>query len=229
MIYDVYLSNFDRSKILEFLKTKKEENNNFKVVDIGAPCNYTNWSLDYVDFVVDLDFFSHPRIKSFQVNLNYESEWKKILDYVEKEGKFDFCVCSHTLEDIALPALTLTNLPKIAKQGWISCPSKFSELSQVLNQPWLGYIHHRWIFTLKDGSLLVLPKLNFLDYFTGLREISTTNKDLYDLSFFWKDEINFQILNNDYLGPTIEDVISYYSVLLEDDLSYLHKNINCSA
>jgi hypothetical protein len=39
-----------------------------------------------------------------------------------------------------------------------------------------------------------------------------------DLSFFWKEKIEFQYINNNYLGPNKESFIGYYNNLC--DISY---------
>jgi hypothetical protein len=219
MIYDILLSTGDRINITNFLRENRNKNPLFRVIDIGAPSTYTDWSYELIDYVVDINDFKHDRIKSFKFNLNFESEWQRIFSFVDIHGKFDFCICSQTLEDIALPELTLRNLPKIAKAGYISVPSKFAELSNVLNQPWVGYMHHRWIFSIKNEKFIGLPKLNFIDHIEWLKIFQTSKSELYDLSFFWKDNIEFEIINNDYLGPTIDDAIKLYKIFLNDDIT----------
>lgn len=222
MIDKVIFSHFAKDPVIEYLTKQREDNPDFKVIDIGAPADYTNWSYNLIDYAVDLNDFSHERIKSFKINLNFETQWEEIFEYVEKNGKFDFCICSHTLEDLALPSVTLKNMPKIAKEGYISVPSRFVELKRVMNQPWLGYLHHRWIFTFINGIFTGFPKLNFIESFPIFEKSASDDEGLYDLSFFWKDDIKFHIINNDYLGPSTEDVMGYYSFLFNDDFKELN-------
>jgi hypothetical protein len=218
MVYNILLSPGRRDHVKNYVIQKKKENSSFKVIDIGGSVNYTDWSYELTDYIIDMNDFESSRIKVFKVNLNYESDWKTVERYVEENGKFDFCICSHTLEDLALPALTLKMMPKIAKEGFIATPSKYAELSRVADQPWLGYIHHRWIYTFKNGVYIAAPKLNFIEHVPELLKIGNPDRTIYELSFFWKDDIDFQILNNDYLGPTVEQVVGYYEILLNDDL-----------
>lgn len=219
MVYNQILSDQKRDHVISYVKEQKSKNPNYKVLDIGGSADYTNWSYDIIDYVIDIHDFKDSRVKTFKFNINYETQWEEILNFVEKNGKFDFCICSHTLEDIALPSVVLTKMSLIAKEGFIATPSKYRELSKVSYQPWLGYIHHRWIYTFKDGIYLALPKLNFIEYIPELRKLGNNNPDLSDLSFFWKDNVEFKILNDDYMGPTVEHVISYYGVLLDDDVN----------
>lgn len=214
MLYNIMLSSQKRDHVISYIEEQKKLNPDYKVVDIGGSASYTSWSHDVVDYIIDIEDCKHDRIKTFNVNINYESEWEKVLEFVKENGKFDFCICSHTLEDIALPALTLKMMPLISKEGFIATPSKYREFSRLGNQQWLGYIHHRWIFTIVDGVYTALPKLNFIEYVQGIGNI---DDDVSDLSFFWKDTIEYKILNNDYMGPTVEHVLSYYGVLLKDD------------
>ena len=219
MVYNQLLSNQKRDHVISYVKEQKSKNPNYKVIDIGGSADYTSWSYDIIDYVIDIHDFKDSRVKTFKFNINYETQWEEVFNFVEKNGKFDFCICSHTLEDIALPSVALAKMPLIAKEGFIATPSKYVELSKVGTQPWLGYIHHRWIYTFKDGVYLALPKLNFIEYVPELRKLGNNNPNLCDLSFFWKDNIEFKILNDDYMGPTVIDVINYYEVLLNDDTS----------
>ena len=218
MVYNIQLSSGIREHVKDYVVKKKKENPSFKVIDIGGSVNYTHWSYDLTDYIIDMNDFESSRIKVFKVNLNYENDWKIVEEYVAENGKFDFCICSHTLEDLALPALTLKMMPKIAKKGFIATPSKYAELAKVADQPWLGYIHHRWIYTFKDSIYFAAPKLNFIEHIPELVKLGNPDPNVYELSFFWKDNIEFEILNNDYLGPTVEHVVSYYETLLNDDL-----------
>lgn len=221
MVKEVLVSSYSRSHVLEYISKKKEENPGFSVIDVGGYAEYTSWSHSVTDYIVNFEDCDVPGKKIFTVNLNFESQWDEIHKFVEKNGKFDFCICSHTLEDLALPAVTLQKLPQIAKEGFISTPTKYRELSRIANQPWLGYIHHRWIFTFDKGIFLGLPKLNFLEFFEGIDQVGNLAQEVADLSFFWSGSIPFKILNNDFMGPNVQDVISYYEILFNDDLGII--------
>lgn len=223
MFYNIKLSAHVRNHVVEYVKEKKKLNPNYKVLDIGGVADYTTWSHDITDYMVDLNSFEHPRIKLFNFNINHESQWEPLFKFVEENGKFDFCICSHTLEDIALPAVTLRNMPLIAKEGFVATPSKFAELNRIGTQPWLGHIHHRWIFTFKDGVYIAIPKLSFTEHITELVNMGSSDENISDLNFFWKDDIEFKVLNNDYMGPSVQHVISYYTVLLNDDQDELRR------
>ena len=228
IIYSTLLSNFDRSHVVNYIKEKKKYNSNYKVIDIGCGAKYTSWSHGVVDFIVDIENHTNNKfnkIKFFKLNINFESDWEVLYKFVIENGKFDFCICSHIIEDISLPQVLLNNLKKISKEGFIGIPSKYRELS-VIEGNYLGYIHHRWIYSINNNELIGYPKLNFIDKEKNLCAIGNKSKNLLDLSFFWKNDIKYSIINDNYMGPDIKSVKSYYSKLLDDDINNLKYEID---
>lgn len=227
-IHSIMLSSFGREHVINYI-TEKKKKTKFKVIDIGGSADYTNWSYSIIDYIVDinkpLDNINDTHIKYFNLNINFESEWKILFDYVKKNGKFDFCICSHTIEDISLPQVFLNNIKYIANEGFIGVPSKYRELAKF-DGPHMGWMHHRWIYSIKNNKLIGFPKLNFLDSQQNLINIGDVSNDILDLSFFWENDIPYSIINNDYIGPTKEAIISYYNELTFDDIDiYNKKNI----
>tara|TARA_Y100000768_G_scaffold150589_1_gene112472 strand:- start:987 stop:2552 length:1566 start_codon:yes stop_codon:yes gene_type:complete len=226
LIHSILLSNFERNHVINYIKRKKKENPNYTVIDIGGSAEYTNWSHSVIDYIVDINKpkINNKNIEYFLLNVNYETQWEKLFDFVKINGKFDFCICSHIIEDIALPQVLLNNLQKISNEGFIGIPSKYRELSKI-NGDYVGYIHHRWIYSIKNNKLLGFPKLNFIDHEKNLVNINNSSNNIMDLSFFWKNSVPYSIINNDYMGPSEKHVIEYYNKLLIDDIDTL-KNDN---
>lgn len=226
----IMFSNFNREHVIKYVKEQKKNNPEFKVIDIGGSAEYTSWSYSIIDYIADVNnpppsLANKNNIKFFKFNFNYESEWEEILEYVEKNGKFDFCICSHVIEDISTPYVLLNMINKIAKEGFIGVPSKYRELSTIESE-WLGYIHHRWLYSIDNGKLIAYPKVNFIDKINFLTNIGNKDNDLLDLSFFWKGQIKFDIVNNDYLGPDLNSVIGYYKKLINDDSDIISNKLN---
>lgn len=222
IIHSLLLSNMERKHVINYIKK-----NNFKVLDIGGSAN--SWSAEVCKHYVDLFTPNLEGVKYFNFNINFESEWELLFDYVKDNGKFDFCICSHTLEDISLPQVCFKNFNKISKEGFISFPSKYREFSKIEGE-WLGYIHHRWVYSFKNNNLIGYPKVNFLEFIPEISKTGNKEPEMMDLSFFWKNEINCNIINNDYLGPCKDSVITYYRDLQDDDIDLLnciiyHNNI----
>lgn len=155
----------------------------------------------------------------FACDITHPDSWKGILEYVEIHGKYDFCICSHTLEDINCPVYVGEQISKIAKSGYIAVPSKYRELARFERgaNSYRGYIHHRYIFDMSGDVCVGYPKINYLDSTSAFDNIATVADDKKDLSFYWKDQIDIVYLNQNYLGPSVSAVISYYDALLKLD------------
>jgi hypothetical protein len=157
---EIRLSFSDRKHVIDYIQQQKETKPSFSVIDVGGV--YGGWSFSVLTAMVDrnsMDSVQLDNITRFDANINFESGWVKILEHVEKHGKFDFVICSHTLEDLALPQVTLNMLPKVAHEGFVAVPSKYRELINGVEGIWQGYNHHRWICTFRDGIFKLYPKL----------------------------------------------------------------------
>jgi hypothetical protein len=154
------------------------------------------------------------KITWFSGNINDYESWIPLFDHVARHGKFDFCSCTHTLEDIAYPEAALKYMPRIAKAGFMAMPSKYWELDR--RQQFRGGVHHRWIFDKQGDHLMLYPKINLIEYMTRY----DTNTPLIvgrgeeEIRVLWKDTIDFGIVNDDYLGPTFEHVVDMYDGLI---------------
>lgn len=201
-----------RPQVLEYVRNLKLQNSKFTLIDIGASWNH--FSTEFLTHTFDLNPHNIPNVHDFRGDINDHEDWQQIFDYVEKHGKFDFCNCTHTLEDIAYPIAALKYMPRIAKEGFIAVPSKYWELQR--RDRLRGGHHHRWIFDNKDGVLLAYPKINLIEYMQRYDDLDSEiqkNSNL-ELRIQWKDTIDFAVINNDYLGPTFQDVINMYHALL---------------
>jgi hypothetical protein len=212
--YNWNISEGNRNHVLDMIQTKKS-NGKFTVIDIGGSIN--NWSSKYVDAIADFNTPSgnHDGIHFFNIDITHPSSWIEIQEYVKLQGKFDFSICTHTLEDIMNPGFVIEKLSEISKEGYIAVPSKFRELSSFEGN-YRGYIHHRWIFIKSaKGVFKGFPKINYIERDTRFDKIADFSNHKYDLSFFWKDTIDFEYVNNNYLGPSVDAVKNYYDELLE--------------
>ena len=195
-----------RPEVLSYLSSLKSKNPNLTVIDVGAAMNPL--SSAFLTHTLDMNPVSLPNVTSFSGSINDYETWQVLFDYVEKHGKFDFCNCTHVLEDLAYPMAALKYMPRIAKEGFIAVPSMFYELQR--RQQMRGDIHHRWMFTNKDNSKLFLyPKVSIIDYINYNEDYINQNAKL-ELRMFWKDTIEFEIINDDFLGPSYEAVVNMY-------------------
>lgn len=193
--------------VFDYLNSKFNKNEkNYRILDVGAGAN--PWSIDWITHVADI--FTDPEhvnnfnkdIKIFNVDINDPRDWEVILKDVETHGKFDFVICSHTLEDINNPKIACEMINRIGKSGYISMPSKYAELftfeyKSNCGLPYKGYHHHRWIYKFQDNVLIGFPKMNFYDYV----EFDFDYEKAYgtEISFLWEGEFKYDFINPDQM------------------------------
>jgi len=217
MIYNIKLSNGNRQEVADYIFMKKSQGK-FRVVDVGGV--FGGWSMPFADAIID---FTDPgeagmpsHIKHFKCDITNPRDWGVLLEYVSREGKYDFCICTHTLEDIINPVFVSEQIANIALAGYIAFPSKYRELAKFQGD-YRGYIHHRWIFTAKNNGIIGFPKIGFLENCKAFDSIADLADNKSDLSFYWKDTIDIVYLNNNFLGPDVGSVIEYYADLCRYD------------
>ena len=220
------ISDGDRAPVLAHITRERQARPDFSVIDVGG--TVVGWSAGVANAIVDINPpLTRPdsRIQFFRVNISRENDWKVVEDHVAKHGKFSFSICSHTLEDVANPLLVCEKLSIISESGYVAVPSKFVEMARfekvmATGISYRGYIHHRWVFTIRDGLLWGFPKVPFVEIDPFFDQIGNhaTNSNL-DMSFFWDSRLNLQIVNDDYLGPSVDAVIGYYhDLMIRDDV-----------
>ena len=216
MIYSVKLTNGNRQEVSEYIRMKKSQGK-FRVVDVGGV--FFGWSMPFIDALID---FSDPvgslpsHIKHFKCDITNPQDWSGVIEYVGREGKYDFCICTHTLEDIMNPVFVSEQIAKISLAGYIAFPSKYRELAKFQGD-YRGYIHHRWIFTVKNNVVIGFPKIGMIENCKAFDSIADLSEHKADLSFYWKDAIEIVYLNNNFLGPDVASVIEYYADLCRYD------------
>lgn len=214
MIYNIKISNGNRNEVIEYI-LKNKALGDFKVIDIGGVFN--GWSMPYIDAIIDFNCEyientnTDTNIKMFNFDITDPNKYSEIDKYILENGKFDFAICTHVLEDIMNPVFVSEQIVKIAKEGYIAFPSKYRELCRFQGQ-YRGYIHHRWIFDIKNDNIIAYPKINYIENYIFDR-IANIADDIQDLSFFWKDTIEIKYLNSNFLGPNVQSVIEYYNNL----------------
>lgn len=139
------------------------------------------------------------------------SDRPTVLGFVEKlpfkDMHFDFVVASHVLEHSTDPELFLSEIQRVAKAGYIEVPDAFFER---LNP----YKDHRLEITCKNNQLVILKKKGWVQdqsvvdlYENRVKSLFTIKiipKNPFDfhVRYYWKDKIDFRILNK-------EDTISW--------------------
>jgi len=158
----LFKSNSERNRAvaLAYIEEKKRLNPNFVVVDLGGSAN--PWCDQWVDYYVDVVGDGEKLIRG---DLQSPDTWERI-----RAVKPDFCICTHTLEDIRDPGWVIVRISETFSAGFIVVPNKHQELSRGV-ESWLypGWCHHRWIFALgKDDVLRAVAKFPVTVSFTSM-------------------------------------------------------------
>ena len=133
--------------------------------------------------------------------------WSSVLSEVAKNGKYDFVICTHTLEDLHDPQLVVDMLPLVAKAGAIAVPSRFKELSRGVSEltlktlnytgsdswlgfPFRGFYHHFWVYSVSHSQLVALPKSNLFEdpYFDNTTDFDLSH-NFGEIQMFWSGSV----------------------------------------
>lgn len=181
--------------------------NTYKTIDIGASLQF--WSYPECKFVADIVKIDKEDVKFFNFNIQDKSTWGELLNYVEKHGKFDYSICSHTLEDVITPTELLDLLPKISNKGYIAIPSKFDEFSFLWDNKYRGNAHHKQIIDIKDDMICIYPKYPFIEVFDDSNKLLENNLGK-ELVIFWENEIPYKFFAQDNIFHSDNELIKEF-------------------
>lgn len=166
------------------------QNNGYKTIDVGASAMY--WSYPECKFVADSLVINKEGTTFFNINLEDKNTWGELLNYVYENGKFDFSICSHTLEDVFNPLELISLLESISISGFIAIPSKYGEFSFLYENNYRGNAHHKQFFDIINDSLVVYPKFSWIEKNERSDDVLKYYKG-DELSFFWEKNIPIKI------------------------------------
>jgi hypothetical protein len=195
--------------IKEFINEVKNNisNNNYTSIDIGAYAQF--WSYPECKTVADIFNPNYSDVEFIYFNIQDKSSYNNILKIVENRGKFDYSICSHTLEDVNNPLDLLDLLPKISKRGYIACPSKYHEFSFLQERKYRGHAHHKNIIDVKNEKLIIYPKCSFIEKDERTDLIREKN-DKHEIVIFWEDSIPFEYFAQEKTFTCDEQLINAY-------------------
>ena len=70
-----------------------------------------------------------------------------------EDDRFDFVICSHTLEDVRDPVRVCSEMARVGRAGYIETPSRLEEQSYGFQGPWVGWGHHRWLVDVRGDRI----------------------------------------------------------------------------
>jgi len=186
--------------------------NGYKSIDIGASAMY--WSYPECKYVADSLVIYKEETIFFKINLEDKKTWEELLSYVRINGKFDFSICSHTLEDVFNPLDLIQLLTEISNSGFIAIPSKYDEFLFLYKNKYRGNAHHKQFFDIIENELIIFPKFSWIENDIRSDEILINSKG-GELSFFWENDIPVKIFGNGIPFKSDDELInSFYNQLI---------------
>ena len=110
-----------------------------------------------------------------------------------RDDEFDFSICAHTLEDLKDPLWVCNELARVSRAGYIEFPSRFQEsINGLVRRGITGWPHHRWMVATCGESLLLIPKLHYVNASPYLYLPTSFRKqsDAKHTSFFWSNRFS---------------------------------------
>jgi hypothetical protein len=115
--------------------------------------------------------------------------------------RFDFVICSHTLEDIRDPIWVCAEINRIGKAGYIEVPSRLEEQTYGVHGPWVGWSHHRWLVDVTPGRIEFSFKPHLLaragDHFPAGFNRQLTDEERVE-QLWWTD--GFEFAEHEFIG-----------------------------
>lgn len=187
-------------QVVEYLDRKKAENPNYRVLDVGGyeMAWAGKWTTAYLDI----------QGGEYVGDICYQETWDQFGD-----KEWDFVVCTHTLEDVRDPVTAIRNILRVAKAGFVAMPHKHSELSNIaLQRHWVGYCHHRWVFTLAKDVLRFAAKWPVTSALceeakpgpSFLPWLRPSMGQIGELSFLWEGEFEYELIRGDFAGKATD-------------------------
>jgi len=126
-----------------------------------------------------------------------------------RDKAFDFVIAFHVLEHVPDPAAFLQELQRVGKAGYIETPNAIFERLVPYD------VHLLEIMNIK-GKLLInkkssakpdrfLNELNLIKNSAKWNQFFYGNPKLFHVRYFWRDEINFEVLNPEVSSDWFED------------------------
>ena len=133
-----------------------------------------------------------------------------------KDNEFDFCLCTHTLEDLSHPFLVLDEMSRVAKRGYIATPSMGKDMvfSHFDITNWLtgsrrlpGKAHHKWFFIKKRKKLQIISKNCPILYTSRFHIVGWEGES--EMRYYWEGEIDYTVKNDLNIHKLIDEYEDY--------------------
>ncbi len=158
-----------------------------RIIDIGGA---NSFAYGYLDALIDIRQPQAIANNIFVGNIDEPEIWNKVKKVADKNGKWDYAISTHTLEDIFNPVFAAKKIEEIATAGLIIVPSKYQEFGRFAGR-FRGFMHHHWIYDVIDGVLTAFAKINYIEYMADM-----SKNEGNELVVEWEDKIGLREMND---------------------------------
>lgn len=132
---------------------------------------------------------------------------------------FDYCICSHTLEDIRDPLFVCSEVIRVSKAGYIEVPSRLAESSRGVEPGIVGWSHHRWLINFDATKMHASFLQKFHKIHSNFRYSLPTAfarrqpPEAHVQWLFWADKFTFEertIHGVDNIGRELEEFVEQH-------------------
>jgi methyltransferase family protein len=127
------------------------------VLDIGGwgkPFPRADWVVDMKDYATRGLYGREPGGEErFSADTWVQQDVCGAAPLPFEDDRFDFVVCSQTLEDVRDPVRVCAEIMRVGKAGYIETPSRLEEQSYGFQGPWVGWGHHHWMVETGEGRI----------------------------------------------------------------------------
>jgi hypothetical protein len=120
------------------------------ILDVGG------WAVPFprADWVIDLapyetrgawGYDGEPDAERFTAQTYVQRDICDREPWPFEDGRFDFVICSHTLEDVRDPVWVCSEIVRVGRAGYVEVPSRLVEQSRGVQGDWVGWSHHHWL------------------------------------------------------------------------------------
>lgn len=188
---------------------------NDKILDVGgAMMQHTGIKVDTLIDIIRPEEAPYTSSKLLAKKFVRLDITKEMLPFADKS--FDFCLCTHTLEDLYNPFSLMDEMSRVAKRGFITTPSMGMDMvfSKLDITNWLtgavrvpGLAHHKWFFVKKGNSIRIIPKNYGILYSSRFHIIKWLGDA--EMQFYWQGKISYKHILDLNIHTLIDEYESY--------------------
>ena len=192
------------------LKILEDNQNNWKILDIG--CNRD--AVKYAQTVADIQ-----NLSDFYKNTDKDFVLIESKNLPFDDNQFDFIYASHVIEHVDDVSYFIKELQRISKQGYIELPSMLED-NIVLSEN--NILDHKWFFQFDDVHNILLAEKKrqliepFITHGVLFGSLRKNFRSSLVIELLWEEEINYE-----FKEFTVQAKKPYFLSIIKKYFSYI--------